>query len=61
MRIVETDNMAEVWAPERFVNLPQMTPQHANTVVDAINDGFGQFSPRYWKVVRDDYVLSPER
>ena len=57
MRIVETDNMAEVWSPERFVSLPPMTQVRAEAVVDAINNGFGGFRPRHWKVVRDDYTL----
>lgn len=56
MRIVETDGYLN-HGPEQFVNLPPMTPKHAENVAAAINSGFGEFSDRFWKVVRNDYEL----
>lgn len=58
-RIVETDNFDGDYPDEKFVSLPHMTKEHATAVVDAINAGFGDLSPRYWKVVENDYVLQP--
>jgi len=59
MRIVETDNFGGDYPDESFVNLPQMTAQHAIEVADAINLGFHEGSLRYWKVVSDNYKLRP--
>ena len=59
MKIVETDNFGGDYPDEKFVNLPPMTPEHASEVVIAINKGFGDYFPRYWKIVRDDYKLQP--
>lgn len=59
MRIVETDNYGGDFPDEKFVNLPRMTPEHAQEVVDTINAGFDAHHPRYWKVVPNDYVLQP--
>ena len=57
MKIVETDNFGRDYPMEKFLNLPQMTEEHAKEVVKAINKGFPIMSSRYWKVVPNDYVL----
>lgn len=59
MKIVETDNFDGDYPDESFLNLPPMKREHAVWVANAINDGFGQNHDRYWKVVENDYVLSP--
>jgi hypothetical protein len=58
-KIVETDNFGGDYPDERFVSLPMMTETHAKKVADAINSGFHENATRYWKVVPNDYVLSP--
>ena len=59
MRIVETDNFGRDYPDESFVNLHNMTKEHAERVVDAINKGFPENYFRYWKVVENDYKLQP--
>lgn len=59
MRIIETDNFGGDYPNEKFVNLPRMTKEHADRVAHAINDGFHEHHPRYWRVVNDDYRLQP--
>lgn len=58
MRIVETDNYGDDYPDEKFVNLPIMTKEHAESVATAINSGLYN-SSRYWKVVENDYRLQP--
>lgn len=59
MRIVETDNFGGDYPNERFVNLPFMSRKHAQSVCDAINNGFLRDHDRYWKPVEDGYQLQP--
>lgn len=61
MRIVETDNHGSDYPNERFVNIPAMPLLHAQKVAKAINAAFciDNSSPRYWKVVEDNYQLKP--
>lgn len=58
-KIVETDNYGGDYPDEKFVNLPQMTEEHAKRVADAINSGFPENCSRYWKMVDDNYQLQP--
>ncbi len=58
-RIVETDNYDRDYPDEKFVNLPPMLEKDAVAVAAAINLSFPGNHPRYWKVVPDNYVLSP--
>ncbi|MDD5370830.1 MAG: hypothetical protein PHQ40_17245 [Anaerolineaceae bacterium] len=57
-RIVETDNFGGDYPGERFV-LFAMPKEHAERIADAINDAASPNSPRYWKVVDNDYELQP--
>ncbi|KKM78060.1 hypothetical protein LCGC14_1363770 [marine sediment metagenome] len=61
MRIVETDNFGGDYPDEKFVNLPFMTLPKAEKVAAVINEVCCAHdeSPRFWKVVENNYVLSP--
>jgi hypothetical protein len=59
MRIVETNNFGDDYPNEKFVNLPRMSEEHALEVCNAINYGFSQGFPRFWKVVENNYKLQP--
>lgn len=61
MKIVETDNFGGDYPNERFLNLPNMSKEHANKVCRAINDDFnkGGTYHRFWKAVENDYKLQP--
>ena len=59
MKIVETDNFCGDYPDEKFMNLPNMTAEHAYEVVNDINAGFPEDYPRFWKSVENDYVLQP--
>lgn len=58
-KIVETDNFAGDYPDEKFLNLPPLTKEHATAIATAINAGFADNCPRYWRVVDDDYKLQP--
>ena len=62
MKIVNTDNFNGDYPNESFVTglAWGMNAAQAKRIADAINAEFcGPTMPRYWKVVPDDYVLSP--
>jgi hypothetical protein len=59
MRIVETDNLGGDYPDEKFLNLPNMTWEHAYAVVRAINSNLDDTSARCWVVVPNDYQLQP--
>lgn len=61
MRIVETDNFGGDYPDEKFVNLPFMTLPGAEKVAAVINSVCcaRDESPRFWKVVENDYKLVP--
>ena len=59
MKIIETDSFDRDYPNESFVNLPRMTKEHAETVANAINSGFHDMYPRFWRAVENDYVLQP--
>lgn len=60
MKIVNTDNYGGDYPNEKFVeNLPRMTPDQARAVCEAINATQPENSPRYFKVVTDNYELQP--
>ena len=58
-RVVETDNYDGDYPDEKFLAIPPMAQVDAKRVADAINSAFPTHSPRYWKVVPDDYELRP--
>lgn len=59
MRIVETDNFGGDYPDEKFLNLPSLSRDNAERIVEAINNSFPPNSPLYWKVVEDNYTLQP--
>lgn len=60
MKIINTDNFGGDYPDEHFVNLASMSEEHAKKVCKAINDAFDHpYKDRYYKVVKDDYVLQP--
>ena len=60
MKIVNTDNFDGDYPDESFVNLPSLDKELADKLCERINEAWGgDHSPRYWKVVNDDYVLTP--
>lgn len=60
MKIMHTDNFAGDYPDEKFVTeLPIMSKEHADEICKAINSRLGDFSPRIWFVVSDDYKLRP--
>jgi len=60
MRIVETDNFGGDYPDEKFLNLPFMTLPEAEKVAAVINEIYcvHDESPRFWKVVENDYKLA---
>ena len=60
MKIVNADNFEGDSANETFVNLPSLDNELAMKLCDRINEAWsGDYALRYWKIVGDDYVLSP--
>jgi hypothetical protein len=59
VRIIETDNFGGDYPDEKFLNLPQMTKEHADAVCKAINAGFPTDCSRHWRTVANDYKLVP--
>lgn len=59
MKIIETDNFGGDYPNESFLNLPKLSKADADAIAEAINDSFSEEYPLFWKVVDDDYVLSP--
>ena len=60
MRIVNTDNFGGDYPDESFVDLPPLEQNLAERLCNAINDAWsGDYSPRYWRIVDDDYTLVP--
>ncbi len=61
MKIIHTDNFGGDYPDEKFVTgIPPMHCDRMQRVADAINaECGGEMSPRYYRVVEDDYVLQP--
>lgn len=58
MKIVETCAYDGDYPDEKFLNLPLLTKENATKIAFLINNSF-QNHHRYWKVVENDYILSP--
>jgi hypothetical protein len=58
-RIVNTDNFGGDYPDERFLNIPNVTKEHAIKIAAAINGAHHPEARRYWKVVDNDYELQP--
>jgi hypothetical protein len=63
MKIVETDNHGGDYPMETFVPLPLLSLKAAQEIRDVINKHCcpDDSSPRYWKVVIDEYQLDKRR
>jgi len=61
MKIVETDNFGGDYPDEKFVNLPRVNINEAESLCSLINEIFcaDDHAPRFWKMVEDDYKLIP--
>lgn len=68
MKIIETDNFCGDYLAEHFLGIVSeedgnralwFNEQEAKQLVDILNERGGENSPRYWRVVPDDYKLSP--
>lgn len=68
MKVVETDNFGRDYPDERFlsavnsdgrVSVLALNEEEAGRIAEALNGRGGNMSPRYWKVVSDDYELQP--
>ena len=55
MRIVDTDNFG---GDEKFILWP-MSRDKAQRIADILNEDCGDYTPRYYKVVENDYKLKP--
>lgn len=64
MKIVNTDNFGGDYPNERFVDIPSMDEKSCKGVCHIVNSYFNPpeapDSSRFWKVVPNDYELSPE-
>lgn len=60
-KIVETDNYDGDYPDESFVNIPATDRASAVRIQIEINAAhcIGDDCPRYWKVVKEDYILQP--
>lgn len=59
MRIVETDKFGGDYPAEKFL-LGRLNEEAAKEIAEVINKHCsGGCASRYWKVVKDDYVLLP--
>lgn len=58
-KIVETDNFGGDYPDEKFLNLPPLPAERCQAIAEAINASMPPMSPRYWKVVANEYELLP--
>ena len=59
MKIIDTDNFDGDYPNERDIAVGIERRDHAAIMCQALNDWAGVNSPRYYKVVEDDYVNVP--
>ncbi len=61
MRLVDTDNFNGDYPDEKFYShLPiELTVDDAETIARIVNSYSGTGSPRYCKIVQNDYKLQP--
>lgn len=61
MKVVETDNHGSDYPYEVLV-ISGMSESAAQKIADLINEEHcrGNYAPRFWKVVPEDYVLDTE-
>lgn len=60
MKIVNTDNYGGDYPDEKFVEpIPWLTEEQAEAFASLLNSVTPENSPRFYKVVENDYVLQP--
>ena len=61
MKIIHTDNFGGDYPNEEFVTgLPYFSQKEKlQKIADAINGELGEYAHRFYRVVEDDYKLSP--
>lgn len=60
MKIIHTDNFGGDYPDEKFVTeLPPLSKNDLEAIAAHINILSGENSPRYYRVVEDDYKLEP--
>ena len=60
MKIIHTDSFDGDYPNEKFVEqLPRLKKEALEKICDVINEESGENSPRYYRVVEDDYKLVP--
>jgi len=58
MKLIHNDNFGGDYPNEKFVTgLPPLSSDTLQRIADLVNDDTGPTSPRYYKVVPDDYQL----
>ena len=58
-RIIKTSAFDTAYPQEQFVNTPSLPYNDAETVRGILCNALGNYSPWWYKVVEDDYKLSP--
>jgi hypothetical protein len=61
MKIIDTDNFGGDYPNEKIIAENIKSEEFAVVMADALNDIYcsSDYSPRFYKVVDDDYVLQP--
>ena len=57
MKIVNTDNYGSDYPDEKFLNIHRVDTGTAKKICDALNENMGENSPRFYKIVDNDYKL----
>ena len=59
-KIIETDNFGRDYPDESFLNIPYLTEESCEEIVDIINnEACDPTASRIWRVVDVDYKLQP--
>lgn len=58
-KIVQTDKYGRDYPDEKFVNLQSLPREACTAIAEILNECLGPDATRYYKVVNDDYRLSP--
>ncbi len=59
MKIVDTDNFGSDYPDEKFVAEGITDERLGKLMCKGLNSDGGEDSPRYYKLVPDDYILQP--
>jgi len=61
LKIIDTDNFGGDYPNEKVIADNIKNPKHAEIMCDALIERYCRYSgsPRFYRVVEDDYVLQP--